>query len=301
MIRYLTSLLLSVTANKLQLALFKERNSRDVIAKIGLMQEYATRARFSEKEDRMIKSLQAELGNQWTVIVDRINKTFGTDWSNNQVKRRFRQMEIEMKQGGSKRRKVDWTAYEDNQLLASRADYLKKNGSTYGMWDAILAKMPGKTKKDLQDRWNNKLSKTSLDATSLDATSSDATTVSSKNVAAKNVAAKKAAAKKATATKVASLPSDDSDGYSSYEESDGYSSSEEESDTKLQLSVPPMLRSYASPILLISPNRGCALHNRSSIESASSATLTSSLMVFVFFSAHFSPKDFEVQILSSGD
>ena len=293
MIRYLTSLLLSVTANKLQLALFKERNSRDVIAKIGLMQEYATRARFSEKEDRMIKSLQAELGNQWTVIVDRINKTFGTDWSNNQVKRRFRQMEIEMKQGGSKRRKVDWTAYEDNQLLASRADYLKKNGST--------AKMPGKTKKDLQDRWNNKLSKTSLDATSLDATSSDATTVSSKNVAAKNVAAKKAAAKKATATKVASLPSDDSDGYSSYEESDGYSSSEEESDTKLQLSVPPMLRSYASPILLISPNRGCALHNRSSIESASSATLTSSLMVFVFFSAHFSPKDFEVQILSSGD
>ena len=301
MIRYLTSLLLSVTANKLQLALFKERNSRDVIAKIGLMQEYATRARFSEKEDRMIKSLQAELGNQWTVIVDRINKTFGTDWSNNQVKRRFRQMEIEMKQGGSKRRKVDWTAYEDNQLLASRADYLKKNGSTYGMWDAILAKMPGKTKKDLQDRWNNKLSKTSLDATSLDATSSDATTVSSKNVAAKNVAAKKAAAKKATATKVASLPSDDSDGYSSYEESDGYSSSEEESDTKLQLSVPPMLRSYASPILLISPNRGCALHNRSSIESASSATLTSSLMVFVFFSAHFSPKDFEFQILSSGD
>ena len=188
MIRYLTSLLLSVTANKLQLALYRETNSREVVAEVGIRQMHAPRADFSKEEDLNIISLQAELGNQWTVIAERVNEAFGTDWSNVRVRDRFLQMEVESKQGGRKYRKVIFTKPEDDQILALRADYIKENnGSTYGLWKEIETKMPGKTMKDILNRWYNFLSKSSA-VTSLVETSSDVASLVETSLAANSLA-----------------------------------------------------------------------------------------------------------------
>jgi hypothetical protein len=216
----------------------------------------------------MIISLQEKHGNQWTLITKRVNETFETERGMQQVVHRFIQLEKESKQGGRKKRRVDFTQAEDDLIRASHADYLKKNGNTYGLWKALIPKLkaldpklPGKTEKDLNYRWYSKLSKsstapstattstatTSTAITSLDnqpATKVAVTKVTAKKVAAKKVAAKKVAATKVTAskvaatskaaTKVAPLSFDDSDGYSSPDLSDGYSSSEE-SDTELSV------------------------------------------------------------------
>ena len=108
----------------------------------------------------MITSLQAEFGNDWKLITERINKTLGTDWSRDQVRARFNQMETERKQGGSKQRKVGWTADEDARFVALHDEWNKKNKTTYGMWKYIATKMSGKNEYDLQNRWK-KISKSS--------------------------------------------------------------------------------------------------------------------------------------------
>jgi hypothetical protein len=66
------------------------------------------RATFSKEEDLKITSLQKKHGNQWKLITERINETFETEWSNEQVRRWFLQLEIERKQGGRKLRRVDF-------------------------------------------------------------------------------------------------------------------------------------------------------------------------------------------------
>ena len=72
--RYLTSLLLSVTANKINRDLFRMENSAERIAEVGLRQVPAPRAIFSEAEDRMIISLQVEFKNRWKPIAERVNR-----------------------------------------------------------------------------------------------------------------------------------------------------------------------------------------------------------------------------------
>ena len=69
--RYLTSLLLSVTANKINRDLFRMENSAERIAEVGLRKKQASRAIFSEAGDRMIVSLQAEHGNNFALIAKR--------------------------------------------------------------------------------------------------------------------------------------------------------------------------------------------------------------------------------------
>ena len=131
MIRYLTSLLLSVTANKFRLDLFQKTNSRERIEQVGIRKAYAPWATFSEEEDRMIISLQVELGNQWTRISDRVNETLGTDWSNDQVMHRFLQLEKEKKEGGRKMRKaVNFSMADDAQIIAFRNDWLETRTTT---------------------------------------------------------------------------------------------------------------------------------------------------------------------------
>ena len=123
----------------------------------------------------MIISLKVELGNRWKVIAERINGTFGTEWSANQVKKRFLRLETERKQGGRKYRRVIWTVDEDARFLALRVEYTKKNRTTKGVWKYIDANMPGKNEDDLKSRWKNHLSK-SL-AVTMTATTSTATTL----------------------------------------------------------------------------------------------------------------------------
>ena len=146
--------------------LFKQSNSKERIAQIGLKKVYSSRAVFSSDEDSMIISLQKERGNRWVYISAHINEMFETDWSNAQVCARFKKLETKRKQGGRKYRRVDWTEAEDAQLIALRYDWLETHETTYGMWDAIVVKMTGKTILDLKNCWR-KLSK-SLAATSLE-------------------------------------------------------------------------------------------------------------------------------------
>ena len=171
------------------------------------------RATFSKEEDLKITSLQKKHGNQWKLITERINETFETEWSNEQVRRWFLQLEIERKQGGRKLRRVDFSEADDAQLVALRDKWIKKNKTTYGMWKAIVAKMPGKNEYDLRNRWRSKLSQssavTSTASTSTAMTSTAESTkavslkVVAKKVTATKVAATKVAAKKVAATKVA--------------------------------------------------------------------------------------------------
>ena len=155
----------------------------------------------------MIISLKVELGNRWKVMAERINGTFGTEWSANQVQKRFLQLETERKQGGRKYRKVIWTADEDARFLALRVEYIKKNESTYGMWDAILTKMQGKTKIDLKHRWEKLSQSSAVTSTTMTSTAATLTaetsTAESTKVVSLKVAATKVAATKVAATKVA--------------------------------------------------------------------------------------------------
>jgi hypothetical protein len=230
--------------------LFRKRNSTDVIAATGVRQKQAIRATFSEAEDSMIKSLQKVHGNKWEPITDRINATFETDRNADQVRHRFLQLEKEEKEGGRKLRRVGWTSDQDAQYLVLRDEYIKKNGTTWGVLDFILTKMQGKTKRDLKNRWERHLSKKS--AATMTATTSTTTTLltetsletkaAATKVATTLTATTKVAVKKVAAKKVApSSDSEQSDGYSSSdsETSDGYSSSEDESDT--ERSAPPQV------------------------------------------------------------
>ena len=155
----------------------------------------------------MIISLKVELGNRLKVMAERINETFGTEWSANQVNKRFLQLETERKQGGRKYRKVIWTADEDAWFLALRVEYIKKNESTYGMWDAILTKMQGKTKIDLKHRWEKLSQSSAVTSTTMTSTAATLTaetsTAESTKVVSLKVAATKVAATKVPATKVA--------------------------------------------------------------------------------------------------
>jgi hypothetical protein len=154
----------------------------------------------------MIISLKVELGNRWKVMAERINGTFGTEWSANQVQKRFLQLETERKQGGRKYRKVIWTADEDARFLALRVEYIKKNESTYGMWDAILTKMQGKTKIDLKHRWEKLSQSSAVTSTTMTSTAATLTaetsTAESTKVVSLKVAATKVPATKVPATKV---------------------------------------------------------------------------------------------------
>jgi hypothetical protein len=244
--------------------LFRKENSAERIAEIGLAKVPAPRARFSKKEDLVITSLREELGKKWGAIAERLNETFETEWSTDQVRARFNQMETERKQGGSKHRKVGWTANEDARFVALHDKWNKTHKTTYGMWKYFVANMPGKNEDDLRHRWK-KISKSSdvtmtamtstattlltetsvnatlhnnqpnlfgvsLDGTSMAATKAAATKVATTKVATTKVAVKKVAAKKKVAP---SSDSEQSDVYSSSdsEASDGYSSSEDKSDT----------------------------------------------------------------------
>ena len=244
MIRYLTSLLLSATANKLKRDLFRKRNSAERIAEVGLRKKQASRANFSEAEDRMIVSLQAEHGNNFALIAKRVNEKFETNWSNITVRDRFLQLEKEEKEGGRKLRKVIFTGGEDEKILSFHGKYIKENGSTNGMWKAMAIAMPGKNEMDLRNRYNRHLSKTS----SATARTSTALTLidnqpnlSVKKVAATSTATTKVAVKKVAAKKKMAHYSDSeqSDGHSSSESeaSDGYSSSESDA----ELLAPPQV------------------------------------------------------------
>ena len=99
----------------------------------------------------MILSLKAELGNNFALIAARLNEMFETEWSNNIVRHRFLRLEKEEKQGGRKRRRVDWDDKADNQLLAFRDEWMEKSdhsksilSRTQGMWPAMAIAMPGK-------------------------------------------------------------------------------------------------------------------------------------------------------------
>ena len=252
--RYLTSFLLSVTANKINRDLFRMENSAERIAEVGLRKKQASRAIFSEAGDRMIVSLQAEHGNNFALIAKRVNETFETNYSNNIVRNRFKQLEKEEKDGGSKLRKVIFTDGEDAQILSFRGQYIKKNrGSTYGMWPAMAIAMSGKTKQDLRSRYERNLSKTStatattttaltlidnqpnLSVKKVAATSTATTKVAATKVAATMVATTLTATTKVAVKKVAAkkkvAPSSDS------EQRDGYSSSESDA----ELLAPPQV------------------------------------------------------------
>jgi hypothetical protein len=220
MIRYLTSLLLSVTANKLKRDLFRKRNSTDVIAATGVRQKHAIRSNFSKAGDSMILSLKAELGKKWGAITAHLNETIETEWSADQVRHRFNQLEKEEKEGGRRYRRVDWTSNEDARVLVLRVEYIKKNRTTKGVWKYIDANMPGKNEDDLKSRWKNHLSKSSavtmtattsttttlLAATSLDAASSlnnQPNLFGVSSTAMTKVAATKVSMMKVTMTKVA--------------------------------------------------------------------------------------------------
>ena len=218
--RYLTSFLLSVTANKINRDLFRMENSAERIAEVGLRKKQASRAIFSEAGDRMIVSLQAEHGNNFALIAKRVNEKFETNWRNTIVRHRFLQLEKEEKEGGRKYRKVDWDADADNRVLVLRVEYIKKNRTTKGVWKYIDANMPGKNVDDLKSRWKNHLSKslavtmtattstatTLLAATSLDAASSldnQPNLFGVSSTAMTKVAATKVSMTKVTMTKVA--------------------------------------------------------------------------------------------------
>ena len=252
--RYLTSLLLSVTANKINRDLFRMENSTERIAEVGLRKVPASRAIFSEAGDRMIVSLQAEHGKNFALIAKRINETFETNYSNDVVRKRFKQLEKEEKDGGRKLRRIIFSNDDDDQIRTYRAEYPKKNnGSTRGMWVYMSTKMPGKTKQDLRNRWNRHLSMTSaatattstaltltdnqpnLFGVSLDGTSTATTKVAATKVAATMVATTLTATTKVAVKKVAAkkkvAPSSDS------EQRDGYSSSESDA----ELLAPPQV------------------------------------------------------------
>ena len=231
--RYLTSFLLSVTANKINRDLFRMENSTERIVEVGLRKKQASRAIFSEAGDRMIVSLQAEHGNNFALIAKRVNEKFETNWSNNIVRHRFNQLEKEEKEGGRKLRKVIFTGDEDEKILSFRGRYIKKNGSTYGMWPAMATAMPGKNEIDLRKRYERHLSKTS---TAMATTSTALTLIDNQpnlfgvsldgtSTATRKVAVKKVDAKKKVA------PSSDS------EQRDGYSSSESDA----ELLAPPQV------------------------------------------------------------
>ena len=123
----------------------------------------------------MILSLKAKLGSKWVPIAAHLNETFETEWSADQVRHRFNQLEKEEKEGGRKYRKVIWTANEDARFLALHVEYIKKNRTTNGVWKYIDANMPGKNEDDLKNRWRSHLSKSS--AVTMTATTSTATTL----------------------------------------------------------------------------------------------------------------------------
>ena len=138
---------------------------------MGLRKMYAPRSTFSEEDDRILISLQEEHGNKWTYIVDVMNEMTDTEWSMSQVRSRFRQLEIDKKQGGRKKRRVNFSEADDAQLVAFRDEWLKTHTCTYGMWQAMQTKMPGKTIPDLVNRWLRKLSKLSAVSSSADSSS----------------------------------------------------------------------------------------------------------------------------------
>ena len=197
--RYLTSLLLSVTANKINRDLFRMENSTERIVEVGLRKKQASRAIFSEAGDRMIVSLQAEHGNNFALIAKRVNEKFETNWSNTIVRHRFNQLEKEEKEGGRKLRKVIFSTADDDLIHASHADYLKTHKTTYGLWKSLVPKMPGKCEKDLNHRWNRHLSK----ATAATATTSTALPLlnNQPNLSVMKVAATSTATTRAATTK----------------------------------------------------------------------------------------------------
>ena len=89
MIRYLTSLLLSVTANELKLDMFRENNSPELLEQMGLRKKQAN---FSKEEDHMIKSLQKEHGNKWTLIARLTTETTDTERKADDVRCRWNQL-----------------------------------------------------------------------------------------------------------------------------------------------------------------------------------------------------------------
>jgi len=169
--------------------MFREEQSPEFMAEIGLRNIHKPRANFSEEEICLIVSLQKELGNRWVAIADRLNEICKTNWSGAQVQQRFIQLEIEKKNGGRKRNRVDWDAEADNQILVFRNQWMEKSdhsksihSRTRGMWPAMAIAMPGKNVKNLQERYYRLLSKSSA-MTSTEVTSTEVTSLAETSMA----------------------------------------------------------------------------------------------------------------------
>ena len=134
-----------------------------------------------------------------------------TEWSDQQMRDRFKQLEKESRQGGRMRRRVDFTTDEEARIIAFRDNWLKThNNSTYRMWDAMVKEFPNKSKDNLRFHWDRKLSKSSAVETS-SAVASSAVASSAAAVeppkavskaVSKKVVVKKLAVKKSAAVKV---------------------------------------------------------------------------------------------------
>ena len=153
---------------------FRKNNTLERLEQMGLRKMYAPRSTFSEEDDRILISLQEEHGNKWTYIVDVMNEMTDTEWRMSQVRSRFLQLEIDKKQGGRKKRRVNFSDADDAQLVAFRDEWLKTHKCTYGMWPAMQTKMPGKMIDDLVNRWRRKLSAETSSAMTSSADSSSA-------------------------------------------------------------------------------------------------------------------------------
>ena len=107
----------------------------------------------------MLNKLQTKHGNKWTTITRLLSESTGIERSWSQVEGRFRQLKVESADDHVQKRKVIFTQTEDAQLVAFKNEWLEEHENTYGMWNAMAATMTGKTRKDLQNRWDRKLSK----------------------------------------------------------------------------------------------------------------------------------------------
>jgi hypothetical protein len=80
--------LFSVAANQLKLDMFQENNSPELLEQVGLRKKQF----FSDEEDHMIKSLQKEHGNKWTLIARLTTETTDTERKADDVRCRWNQL-----------------------------------------------------------------------------------------------------------------------------------------------------------------------------------------------------------------